>query len=110
MTNAEAWFNIALRPRKQEGQLRTAASTLTQLLNYDGEEKCLEFAFEGRESSRVPGAVLGGIVPKENVLLSVRRSHEKMFQIVGTDYNHSPLTNTRTRYPFKSVLERGKKE
>ena len=36
-TNAEAWFNIALRPRKPEGSLgqpRTATSTLTQLLNY----------------------------------------------------------------------------
>ena len=38
MTNAEAWFNIALRPRKPEelvrtGQPRTATSTLTQLLN-----------------------------------------------------------------------------
>ena len=38
-TNAEAWFNIALRPRKPEGSLgRTAQDghpTLTQLLNYD---------------------------------------------------------------------------
>ena len=37
-TSAEAWFNIALRPRKPEGSLgrqpRTATSTLTQLLNY----------------------------------------------------------------------------
>ena len=39
VTNAEAWLNIALRPRKPEdsldGQLRTTTSTLTQLLNYD---------------------------------------------------------------------------
>ena len=40
MTNAEAWFNIALRPLKPEGSLgrtgpRTATSTLTQLLNYE---------------------------------------------------------------------------
>ena len=38
-TNAEAWFNKSLRPRKPEGSLgRTAQdgpSTLTQLLNYD---------------------------------------------------------------------------
>ena len=37
MTNAEAWFNNSLRPRKPEGSLgqpRTATSTLTQLLNY----------------------------------------------------------------------------
>ena len=36
-TNAEACFNIALRPRKPEGSLgRTSqdGSTLTQLLNY----------------------------------------------------------------------------
>ena len=37
-TNAEAWFNVAFRPRKPEGSLgRTAQdghSTLTQLLNY----------------------------------------------------------------------------
>ena len=40
-TNAEAWFNIALRPRKPEGSLgrtaQDATSTLTQLvLNYEG--------------------------------------------------------------------------
>ena len=39
VTNAEAWFNIALRPRKPEGSLgrtaQTATSTLTQLLNYE---------------------------------------------------------------------------
>ena len=36
MTNAEARFNIALRPRKPESSLgRTATSTLTQHLNYD---------------------------------------------------------------------------
>ena len=39
MTNAEAWFNIALRPRKPEGSLgRTAQdghlNSHTQLLNY----------------------------------------------------------------------------
>ena len=38
MTNAEAWFNKSLRPRKPEGSLgRTAQdchSTLTQLLNF----------------------------------------------------------------------------
>ena len=34
-TNAEAWFNIALRPLKPDGQPRTATSTLTQLLDYD---------------------------------------------------------------------------
>ena len=39
VTNAEAWFNIALRPRKPDGSPRTdspetATSTLTQLLNY----------------------------------------------------------------------------
>ena len=39
VTNAEAWFSIALRPRKPEGSLgRTAQDghlTLTQLLEYD---------------------------------------------------------------------------
>ena len=44
MTNAEAWFNIALRPRKPEGSLgrtdRTATSTLTQLLNYEYKPHC----------------------------------------------------------------------
>ena len=40
MTNAEAWFNIALRPRKPEGSLgRTAQDghldSHTQLLNYE---------------------------------------------------------------------------
>ena len=38
-TNAEAWFNIALRPRKPEGSLgRTAQDghlDSQQLLNYD---------------------------------------------------------------------------
>ena len=38
VTNAEAWFNKSLRPRKPEGSLdgqpRKATSTLTQLLNY----------------------------------------------------------------------------
>ena len=39
MTNAKAWFNNSLRPRKPEGSLaRTAQDvhlTLTQLLNYE---------------------------------------------------------------------------
>ena len=40
MTNTEAWFNIALRPRKPEGSFgRTAQDghldSHTQLLNYD---------------------------------------------------------------------------
>ena len=34
-TNAEAWFNTALRPRKPEGSLVRTASTVAQLLNYD---------------------------------------------------------------------------
>ena len=34
-TNAEAWFNTALRPRKPEGSLGRIAQALTQLLNYD---------------------------------------------------------------------------
>ena len=35
-TNAEAWFSVALHPRKnQKAQPRTAASTFTQLLNYE---------------------------------------------------------------------------
>ena len=41
MTNAEAWFNNSLHPRKPDGSLDeqpTATSTLTQLLNYETDQ------------------------------------------------------------------------
>ena len=48
MTNAEAWFNIVLRPRKPECSLgRTAQDghlDLTRLLNYDYDDEIVFYA------------------------------------------------------------------
>ena len=50
MTNAEAWFNIALRPRKPEGSLgRTAQDG--HLDSHTAPELCMEV---GREGDYIP--------------------------------------------------------
>ena len=91
MTNAEVWFNIALRPRKPEGSLgrtaRTATSTLTQPapeLWYGGGGRGRLYTYRHTVTTRMTSELRWAAM---RAILMFHNREGQSHKTVSTDYN-----------------------
>ena len=98
MTNAEAWFSIALRPRKPEGSLgRTAQDS--HLDSHTASELSMEV---GKKEIVIPIATLSP--PYQNDSCIKMGRDESHFNVSLTDHRPQLLKRKRTDVPLLTSL------